>query len=171
MRKVAVIDSSSLISFDHLGLAEKLCLYFSAVFVPRAVQREVNRKARFRYRLNRLYRQGFFQRCKAADKTSVNLLLIDLDEGESEALIQAQEKQATEQAVLYFIGDERRAREIGENMGLKPVGTVRLSALLHRDELAPEPKALVRRLRHDLGFRMSEKVVEEAIAMASEPID
>ncbi len=163
--RIAVVDSSPLINLAHLDLATKLSLFFDVVFVPGAVQREVNKKGRFRYRLNRLYDTGFFKRCKAADKTNVTLLLSDLDEGEAEALTQGQEKFAR-----FFIGDEKRAREIGENMGLKCVGTVRLLARLSLEGQAPEAKPLVRKLRHDLRFRVTEQVVEEAIAIAEEPI-
>jgi predicted nucleic acid-binding protein len=55
-------------------------------------------------------------------------------------------------------------------MGLKAVGTVRLLARLNRQGDAEETKVLVRKLRRDLRFRISERVVQEAIGMASEPI-
>ena len=79
-------------ALTHLDLAKHMPLFFDRVYVPRAVQREVNRKRRFRYRLNKLYQTGFFARCAAADETNVRLLRAELDEGEAEALIQAQEK-------------------------------------------------------------------------------
>lgn len=163
--RIAVIDSSSLINLTHLGLAEQLSLFFDLVYVASAVQREVNRKSRFRYRLNKLYRTGFFRRCRAADKTNVRLLLSDLDEGESEALIQAQEK-----AALFFVGDERGAREVAQAMGRKPVGTLRLLARLNLQGQASDLRTLVDKLRRDVGFRVSEEIVTEAFAMAPEPI-
>ncbi|MBZ5562546.1 MAG: hypothetical protein LAP13_08995 [Acidobacteriia bacterium] len=163
--RIAVVDSSSLISLTHLGLSAELSLFFDVVFVPRAVQQEVNKIGRFRYRLKKLYRTRIFARCTAADKTNVSLLSAELDKGEAEALIQAEEK-----AAMFFIGDEKRAREIGEKKGFKSVGTVRLLARLHLEGRADEPRALVHKLRHDLRFRVSERVVEEAIAMAPEPI-
>jgi predicted nucleic acid-binding protein len=88
-----------------------------------------------------------------------------LDEGEAGALIQAEEK-----AAGFFIGDEKRARGIGEKKGSKPVGTVRLLARLHLEGRAAEPTALVRKLRRELGFRVSDAVVNEAIAKAPEAI-
>ncbi len=149
----------------HLGLAGELPVFFDAVYVPRAVQKEVNKKGRLRYRLKRLYERRFFSKCVAADETNVRLLRDRLDQGEAEALIQAQEK-----AAMFFIGDEKRAREIGENLGLRCVGTVRLLARLNREGRAAEPRALVRKLRRDLRFRVSEEVLERAIEMAGEPI-
>lgn len=123
--RIAVIDSSPLINLAHLNLEMELANFFDRVYVPRAVHRELNRKNRFRYRLKKLYATGIFERCTTADATNVQLLRAELDEGESEALIQAQEKQAH-----AFIGDDRRARLIAERIGRKSVGTVRLLARL-----------------------------------------
>jgi uncharacterized protein len=163
--RIAVVDASPLINLAHLDLARELALFFDRVYVPRAVQEEVNRKRRFRYRLNKLYKTGFFMRCMAANTFNVQLLQDQLHKGEAEALIQAQETQAP-----YFIGDERRARAIAELMGRRPVGTLRLLARLNLEGRAPELPDLVQVLRRDLDFRVSEEIVQQAIDLAGEPI-
>jgi len=163
--RIAVIDSTPLISLAHLALANKLSLYFDVIYVPSMVQSEVNRKHRFRYHLRKLYKTGFFVRCASVDRSSVELLRVELGEGEAEALIQAQEKKA-----VYFIGDEKRAREIGAGMGLRPVGTVQILARLHREDQAEETAGLVRKLRRDIAFRVTDEIVKLAIARAVEPI-
>jgi predicted nucleic acid-binding protein len=163
--RIAVIDASPLISLAHLDLADELTLFFDRVYVPRAVQEEVNKKGRFRYRMKKLYYTGFFTRCMTSDTFNVQLLQPELDKGEAEALIQAQEKQAP-----YFIGDEKRARAIAERMGRKAVGTLRLLARLHLEGRAGELPILVRKLRQDLDFRVSEEIVQLAIDLAGEPI-
>jgi uncharacterized protein len=160
-----VVDASPLINLTHLDLAGELPLFFDGVYVPRAVQEEVNKKGRFRYRLNKLYKTGFFMRCVAADAFNVRLLQDQLHKGEAEALIQAQEKHAP-----YFIGDERRARAVAELMGRKAVGTLRLLARLNLEGRARKLPALVQILRRDLGFRVSDEIVQQAIDLASEPI-
>ena len=163
--RIAVVDASPLINLTHLGLAGELTLFFDRVLVPRAVQQEVNRKGRFRFRLNKLYRTGFYAKCVTADKYNVELLEAELDKGEAEALIQAQERQA-----LYFIGDERRARMIAARLGRQTVGTLRLLARLSLEGRAPELAVMVRVLQKDLGFRASEEVVQLALDLAGEPI-
>jgi len=163
--RIAVIDSSPLIHLAHLELAQQLTLFFDLIYVPSAVQREVNRKQRFRYRLKKLYRTGVFKQCTSAAKDRIDLLMVELDEGEAEALVQAQERNAT-----YFIGDERRARQIGQAQGLSLVGTLRILARLNVEGRADETTKLVRKLRKDLKFRVTDKIVEQAIAMASEPL-
>ncbi len=162
--RIAVVDTSPLINLTHLNLATELTLFFNRVFVPRAVQ-ELNRKGRFRYRLNRLYRTGFFTRCRTADAFNVQLLRAELDKGEAEALAQAQEKDA-----LYFIGDERRARTMAGLMGKKAVGTLRLLARLNLEGRAPAMTELVEVLRRDLSFRASDEIVQRAIDLAGDPI-
>lgn len=165
MTRAAIIDSSALINLTHLELASKLSLYFDAIYVPRRVQEEVNKKFKFRKSLNKLYRAGLFRRCKCADETRVRLLDADVDAGEAEGLVQAQEKGAR-----FFIVDEKRAREIGQAQGLTLVGTVRLLARLSLEGHADDARSLVRRLRKDLRFRVAEHVVEKAVATAAIPI-
>jgi predicted nucleic acid-binding protein len=165
MRRIAVIDSSPLIYLSHLQLATRLSIYFDRIYVPRQVQAEVNRKQRFRYRLNRLYKTGFFERCACVDTTRVRLLQYEIDAGEAEGLVQAQEKEAR-----FFIADESKARELGERQGLIPVGTVRLLARLELEGQADDTESLVRKLRLELRARIAEDVVERAIAMAATPI-
>jgi len=166
MTRLAVIDSSPLIYLSHLELAPKLALYFDRVYVPRRVQVEVNKKQRFRYRLNKLYETGLFERCKSADETRVRLHGLDrLGDGEAEGLVQAQEKE-----VRFFIADEVKARAVGEKQGLVPVGTVRLIARLSLEGQADDTRALVRRLRRELDARLADDVIEKAIASALSPI-
>src|SRR5258708_23338668 len=95
--------------------------------------------------------------CK--DETNFRILRFEVDAGEAEALVQAQEKGAE-----FVLVDECRAREIGVRQGLTPCGTVRLLARLCRDGHADDTWLLVRRLRKELRFRVGHDVVENAIA-------
>jgi predicted nucleic acid-binding protein len=164
LRRIAVIDSSTLISLVHLGLAMKLNLYFNVILVPRRVHEEVNKKGRFRSQIRKLYASRLFERCVVADEARIELLR-DLDPGEAEALAQAQDKGAS-----FFIGDDKSARAIAEKRRLKPVGTVRILAKLHWDKFADDPRLLVGRLQKGLKFRVTQMVVNEAMAKAHEPI-
>ena len=133
--------------------------------MPAAVQEEVSRKKRFRYTLKKLYRTDFFKRCRVANAVDVQLLTVNPHEGEAEALVQARGKRAA-----FFIGDDRKARKIGENLGLKPIGTAQLVARLHIEGLAGDPRALIHKLQRDLGYRIAEHIIEQAIDLAAEPI-
>jgi len=133
--------------------------------VPRQVQVEVNKKSRFRYRLNKLYATQFYERCSCADEVRVSLLRHDVDRGEAEALVQAQEKHAR-----FFIVDEAKARGFGERQGLISIGTVRLLARLSLEGQIEDTRLLVKRLRTELKARIAEDIVDRAIATAPTPI-
>jgi predicted nucleic acid-binding protein len=163
--RIAIIDSSCLICLLHLNLASKLPLYFDAVYVPRSVQTEFNRKHRSRYRLNKLFRAGILRKCTGKDETNFRLLRAELDAGEAEALVQAQERGAE-----FFLVDERKARAIGARQGLTQYGTVRLLARLCLEGYADDIWGLIRRLRTERGFRVGDEIVREAIAAAETPI-
>lgn len=164
MKPTAVIDSSALINFVHLELAKDLHLYFQTIYVPRAVQIEVNRKGRFRYRLNKLYLKGVFKRCQVGSDINARLLR-PLHEGEAEALVQASETGAT-----IFIGDEKDAREMCVRRGIRPVGTARILARLHVENYSGDPRVLVQRLRDEVKFQIADDIVDTAMQLAHEPI-
>jgi predicted nucleic acid-binding protein len=163
--RTAVVDSSVLINLTHLNLVHELSWFFDRVYVPRAVHQEVNRNGRFRYRLNKFYATGVLRRCMVANDINVRLLQAELDLGEAESLIQAQENDAP-----FFIGDEKRARIVAMNMGRKPVGTLAILARLDLEGRAPKITIMVRKLRKDLQFRVSDSIVQQAIESAFEAI-
>lgn len=163
--RIAIIDSSCLICLVHLNLASKLALYFDIIYVPRNVQIEFNRKHRSRYRLNKLFEAGIFQRCMCKDETNFRLLTTDLDAGEAEGLVQAQERGAE-----FFLVDERKARAIGVRQGLTLYGTLRLLARFCLEGYAEDMWTLVEKLRTEQDFRVGDEVVRKAIASAEIPI-
>lgn len=163
--RIAIIDSSCLICLVHLNLASDLALYFDVVYVPRNVQIEFNRKHRSRYRLKKLFEAGLFQRCLCKDEANFRLLTTELDAGEAEALVQAQERGAE-----FLLVDERKAREIAVRQGLIPYGTVRLLARFCLEGYAEDLWTLVRKLRTERDFRVADEIVRKAIALAETPI-
>jgi len=80
-----------LIELLNHNLERKISLLFSKIYVPMGVKRE-QVKQRRRRRLANLFRSGIFHRCKAQDQVRVDLLALGkLGQGESEAIVQAQE--------------------------------------------------------------------------------
>jgi predicted nucleic acid-binding protein len=160
-----VIDTSSLRAIAHLNLTTELSLFFDVVYVPRQVHIELNRKHKFRHRLNKLYDTRIYRRCLVADRTNVLLLMPQLEEGEAEGITQAQEK-----ALDRIILDEKKARAVAANMRIQPIGVARLLFRLERDGQIESAALLIARLKKELRFRISAELVEEARAKAEEPI-
>jgi predicted nucleic acid-binding protein len=163
--RAAVIDSSALIYLDYLGLAPKLSNFFDLIYVSSIVEAEVNRKHRFRYRMKKLYLSGKFEKCKTSNTQNRQLLEVTIHSGEADAITQAQERSAR-----FFIGDDLRARTVAERMSIQPVGVARLLFRLSVEGDADDPHRLIQKLRRDLGFRISNIVIQDAVAKASEPI-
>lgn len=114
----AIIDSDVLIEIIESNIAEKLSLFFNAVYVPTAVQRE-QIKHRRRYNLRRLFISGLFKKCKVGDEYRVQLLLTGspkLQSGESEAIVQAQE-----QNISVLLTNDRDAIKVARKHGLLAV--------------------------------------------------
>lgn len=114
----AIIDSDVLIEIIKRNIAEKLSLFFNAVYVPTAVRRE-QIKHRRRYNLRRLFVSGLFKKCKAVDEYRVQLLLTGspkLQSGESEAIVQAQEKN-----ISVFLTNDQKAMRVARRHGLQAV--------------------------------------------------
>lgn len=92
-------------------------------------------------------------------------LLPEIGAGEAEAIAQAQENGAR-----YLVSDDEEARRIARNMGFLPLGTVRLLARLHLEGHCEPMPALVRRLRKEIRFRVTDEVVARALREATKPI-
>lgn len=166
MNRIAVIDSSPLINLVHLELALNLSQFFTLVYVPRQVQVEVNKKSKFRHRLNKLYERNLFQRCVVEEDPVRNEFSGLMDPGEAESIQQAQEKEAA-----YLLIDDKRARKVGERVAnFRLVGTVSILARLEREGFSSSTRGLVQKLRRDLKYRITDRVVEMALEEASEPI-
>ncbi len=169
--RVAVADTSVLIAFHQLELLGTLSLFYQRVLVPAAVRAEfLKKEERLRggtgAALTVLISQPPFEPCDDYDTIEVELLLAELDRGESEALSQLKRRNAD-----HVLMDERAGREFALRQGFKPVGTLRLLAHLHlQGYLADVPDA-VRQLRKEIRFRASDSVVEKAMREArTDPI-
>ena len=165
----AIIDSTALINLEYLDLTLKLSQFFSVILVPTLVEEEVNRRHRFRYRMKTFYESGVFKKCKTSNAWNRQLLQYEegIDEGEADAITQAQE-----QEIPVFIGDDKAARESAEKMGKKSVGTAGILARLYLQGISTaHPKEQIRKLRRSkLKYRITDEVIEEAMRRASEPL-
>ena len=158
---VAVADTSVLIALHHLGLLPKLSMFYSQVLVPSAVRTEFLLKDEEKTRevaLTLLISRAFFFPCDDYDTVQVNLYLLHrLGRGEAEALSQLRIRNAD-----VILIDERRGRTIAERERLKVRGTIALLASLDKLGFVDAWES-VRRLRAELHFRVTDKVVKEAL--------
>lgn len=96
----------------------------------------------------------------------MQLLRASLDEGEAEAIAQAQEREAG----FVLMDEEQGRKHIASLKNLVGVGTVRILARLHLQGEADDTYKLIIKLKRDRRFRVTDQIVEDAISMAHIPI-
>mgnify|MGYP000232908060 CR=1 FL=1 len=162
---VVVSDTSPIRALAFLGQISLLETLFGTVVVPPAVAEELRNPARRgpgELPLD-LSMHRFIEVRAPADRARVAQLENELDRGESEALVLAEEIGA--QAVLM---DESAGRTVAERMGLVPLGTVGILLRGKRAGLLTELRPFLDRLTQDLGFFITEPVRRWTLDQAGE---
>ncbi len=97
------------------------------------------------------------------DRAAVHQLNQMLGPGEAEAIVLAEELRA--EAILI---DETAGRAIAVQRGLRPLGVLGILLRAKRRGLVREVSPLLDRLRSELGFFLSPKLVEHVLRQAGE---
>lgn len=155
-----VADSSPLISLGILNLLDSLEIIFTEVIVPEEVYKEVTEAGKPFSAELKLYLKG--KVCKAENSLAVQMLRKEIDQGESEAIILALERNS--QLILI---DDYRGRKVAELNGLNTIGTLgvllRLKKLGKLERLKPMIEQLIKN-----NIRISEKLKSKVLELSGE---
>jgi predicted nucleic acid-binding protein len=144
-----VLDSTCLIGLERLECLELLPRLFEPVFVPPEVAREIGTPLTW-------------LTIKApSDSAVVDALNMLVDSGEAEAIALARELQ------VKVVLDDRRARTVGERMGVVVLGTLGILIQAKRAGEIPAVGPFLERLEK-VGFHMTTHLMEEALRLAGE---
>ena len=157
---IVVSDSSPLISLAMLNRLTVLEQLFDKIYVPVAVYNEVVRRDKPHFQeLNHFSVDRVKQ---IQNRFAVQLLLKDLDIGESEAIVLAKENNISD-----ILIDEYKGRKIAVAHGLSPIGTIGVLIQAKRKgiikELKPELDSLIANRR-----RISPNLYMKALGLAGE---
>jgi len=157
-----VVDASPLIFLAKLDRLDFLKRSADQVVAPSAVLREISeQRDKASMKINEAQRSWLGVR-EVEDRRLVDVLMADLDAGESEALALAIESGA-ERVVL----DDLDARRLADRLGLARIGTLGLLlAAKLRGEL-PSLRAEIDRLQKE-GFRVSPALAQALLREAAE---
>ncbi len=161
-KPIVVSDATPLIALAKIGQLSWLPDLFGEVLVPEAVYTEIVVAGAGRSGAAEIQAASWIRMETVADRTKVNYLLTQLDIGEAEAIVLAQEKQAD-----WLLVDENKARTIAQRLGLQMIGTVGLLLLAKQQGKIPAVRPLLDALRSHQ-FRLSQKVYELVLKQTNE---
>lgn len=148
----------SLIKINRLDLLEEL---FSEVLIPDAVFRELTTNTIFANEAQIVKSSSFLKISSVQNKKALQLLqaVSGLDDGESEAIILADELKAS-----VLVMDERKGRKVAQKMGIKITGTVGILIQAYDEKKisANDVKSYLTQLKNS-NIRLSESLIQQAL--------
>ena len=109
------------------------------------------------------YRLPWIIRHRVTQQPLVDVLRLELDAGEAEALACALELRAD-----LILLDERRAREVAQRLGLRFIGLLGVLIEAQRQQRLPRIRPVLDDLRQKAGFWMTDALYQRVLAAAGE---
>lgn len=157
----AVVNTSPWIALSLCGQTGLLRHFYDNVFMPQAVKQEIIAGGLTRSGVKEPEDADWLQIKEIKDQAKV-LLLHELDQGEAEVIILAQEQKATE-----VIPDEKIARMEAKLLGLKVVGTLGLLLRARKRGFILELSPLIHKILGE-GIYIHPNIVESILNEAGE---
>lgn len=160
----AVSNSSVLIALSSIGQLELIKQRFpDGVMIPQAVWKEVVETGKGRNGAEEVAKASWLTISTVSNTSSISLLRLELDEGESEAISLFLEQPA--QAILL---DEKNARRVAKRMKLPVLGTVGILIWAKQNRLIPNLKEQLDALQLVGKFRLSTLIYQESLKKVGE---
>jgi predicted nucleic acid-binding protein len=157
---IVIADATPLIGLARIDQLDLLLKLFDQIIIPQAVFAEVVTNAPHRPGAEAVKQASWIQVKSVADQNKVAYLRADLDPGEAETLVLAEELSAD-----WLLLDEAKARLAAQLLGLRFIGTVGLLLLAkrrgHISQVQPLLDALMRQSFH-LTPRIYQAVLKQA---------
>lgn len=160
---IAVSNSSPIMNLAAKGKLGLIKLKFGNVIIPDAVWREVVIDGKGRRGVEDVEKSDWIKVQSVRDKVLVEVLEKDLDRGESEAITLAVENNAD---VLLL--DDKSARLIASNLGLKIIGIVGILIWAKKEGIIRQLSKELENLREKANFRMSEDLIKRVLQEVDE---
>lgn len=143
---------------DHLSLPEK---QFQTVYIPEAVLAElrVNENLNGSNHLKAALEKGWLKVQPVQNKAFVTLLRRELDQGESEAIALAIEKQAD-----LILLDEKEGRRIARTLNLKITGILGIAIKAFQNGDLESMSEFIQILRTQAHFHVSPSLEQQILA-------
>ncbi|MFN0176580.1 MAG: DUF3368 domain-containing protein [Saprospiraceae bacterium] len=157
---IVVSDTSPVTNLIQLGHLQLLQQIFGVVILPEAVFKEL---CQVPEQKTILEQQGWIFIQKPSDTAWVEILKLELDQGEAEAIALAVELKAA-----ALIIDERQGRNKAESVGLKIIGLLGILLEAKSKGLILSVRPLIDDLVNKIGFRVHPALYQAIILKAGE---
>ena len=157
-----ICDAAVLIGLAKIGKLDLLEKLYRKIYIPLAVYDEVVVSGGNRPGAQKVDQAKWISRMNARDRASVNLLVSELGQGESEVLVLGKELEAD-----LLVLDDSRARGAAVSAGFRIVGLAGLLLLAKQRNLVQNVRPLFKELK-DKNFRLSEKIMRTILKKAGE---
>ncbi|MBI5749953.1 MAG: DUF3368 domain-containing protein [Nitrospinae bacterium] len=162
LTKIAVVNTSPIIylsSINQLNLLKKL---FQNIFIPDAVRHEVILGGKEGFGVGEIKSEKWIKIKTIKNKSAKRYLLTDIDVGEAEVIVLAEELKAD-----TVIMDDRLGRKIAKLRGFNVVGTLRILVAAKERGLITEVKPLIQKLK-EVSFWLSDDVYKAILKQSME---
>lgn len=160
---MVISNSSPLINLAAINKLDLLVKVYGEIVIPEAVWKEVVIDGKGQSGSEAVKRAKWIRKETVTDFVLVSALTLTLDKGESEAITLAKEKNAE-----LLIIDERFARDVADNIGLKYIGTLGVLREAKSKKLISGMKMHMDLLRAKAGFWLSDEVYKEILEIEGE---
>lgn len=158
---IVVSDTTPLISLMKASRLDVLQKMFGEILIPEAVFEELTTNESFQEETEQIRNCAFIRRVSVDEQKSVAILrrATGLDQGESEAIIYADDHQAD-----FLLMDEAAGRKVAKAMGLRIMGTVGVLVNAFEDGIlsAEDVEDAFEALRN-ANRRISEELIQNAM--------
>jgi predicted nucleic acid-binding protein len=160
---IVVSNTSPIIGLAAIGCLDLLKRLYDCIITPDAVYQELTVAGKGQPGSSEVRSSDWIVSQAVSNRKLVNVLEIELDEGEAEAIALAVEIKAQ----LLFI-DERRGRSVAKRLGIDVVGTLGILVEAKQKGLIPALRPLLDDLLMKAGFRISQQLYARVLEAVQE---
>lgn len=157
-----VVNSTVIIGLAKINRLDILKSLFEEVYISQSVYEEIISGGKGKYGVIEIKQSDWIETKKVKNILAVRNLELDLDRGESETIVLAEEL-----CVDYVILDDERARDAARCLNLEVIGTIGLLVRAKKKGLVKKVKPLLDELRNKK-FWFSEDLYIEILKVAEE---
>lgn len=160
-----VSNTSPILNLAIIGRLDLLKIQFGQILIPAQVRAELKAETNLAGAdtIRQAIADGWIREVAIKDTGLFRALTLELDQGESAAIILA-----LEQKIRAILMDEHDGRAKAKRMGLQPVGILGVLGRAKRDGDIASVQETMEALRREAGFFIGDDIYADILAQANE---